>query len=265
MKDNNIVLDDMGEQTPFDEVNSKGADSGIQSYTLGIPVESGELINSSIIEKLNEGLEKDYNKKLQAQNTHKENTQIKQYLTLKNSLLKVMEYDILFKMKYLKLTRVTKKIQEVVTGREQIDDKQIEKLYEDKKRNLEENTAKRISTLDKKYREIESDIRKKQSENTLFNYKKEKLKEDVEKTKQIIELDNEDKGNDDDSMGDDDKKGKGSEMKSIRIVEVSRLKALVKNHYEEIEYLRAELDKLRARTFPSFLQKPDNVIYPDEK
>ena len=53
--------------------------------------------------------------------------------------------------------------------------------------------------------------------------------------------------------------------KSLEIAEVSKLKSIVKNYYEEIEYLRAELDKLRARTFPSFLQKPDNVIYPDEK
>ena len=48
------------------------------------------------------------------------------------------------KMKYLKLTRVTKKIQEVVTGKEEINQAQIAKLYEDKKRNLEENTSKRI-------------------------------------------------------------------------------------------------------------------------
>ena len=50
----------------------------------------------------------------------------------------------------------------------------------------------------------------------------------------------------------------------MEIAKVSKLKSIVKNYYEEIEYLRAELDKLRARTFPSFLQKPDNVIYPDE-
>ena len=61
------------------------------------------------------------------------------------------------------------------------------------------------------------------------------------------------------------KKGGVVANKSEEIAEVSKLKSIVKNYYEEIEYLRAELDKLRARTFPSFLQKPDNVIYPDEK
>lgn len=53
--------------------------------------------------------------------------------------------------------------------------------------------------------------------------------------------------------------------KALEIAEVTKLKNLVQQHYEEIEFLRNELDKLRARTFPSFLQKPDHVIYPDEK
>jgi len=77
---------------------------------------------------------------------------MKQYITLENELLQVLTMDITLKMKYLKLTRVTKKIQEVVTGKEEINQAQIAKLYEDKKRNLEENTSKRIATLDKKYR-----------------------------------------------------------------------------------------------------------------
>jgi len=53
--------------------------------------------------------------------------------------------------------------------------------------------------------------------------------------------------------------------KAVEIAEVTKLKNLVQQHYEEIEFLRNELDKLRARTFPSFLQKPDHIIYPDEK
>ena len=51
----------------------------------------------------------------------------------------------------------------------------------------------------------------------------------------------------------------------LEIARVTKLKNLVQQYYEEIEYLRTELDKLRARTFPSFLQKPDQILYPDEK
>ena len=244
------VIDEFTQQTQ-EELNS----------TLGIPIENSLLVDINNINDLNQQIQESFNKKMSAQKLNKDHTQMKQYLTLENELLQVLSMDITLKMKYLKLTRVTKKIQEVVTGKEEINQAQIAKLYEDKKRNLEENTQKRIATLDQKLREIRSDIRKKEEENSAFEVKLRNLTDDVEKTKQIIELDSQIDG---ENYGEDGKK-KGIGNKSLEIAEVSKLKAIVKNYYEEIEYLRAELDKLRARTFPSFLQKPDNVIYPDEK
>ena len=131
---------------------------------------------------------------------------------------------------------------------------------------MEENTSKRIATLDKKYREINNDIKKKVEENHAFNIKLNYLKDDVVKTQQIIDLDEDVERSDEVGYGPgEEHKPGGVPNKSLEIAEVSKLKSIVKNYYEEIEYLRAELDKLRARTFPSFLQKPDNVIYPDEK
>jgi hypothetical protein len=233
-------------------------------HTSGVPVENSMLIDRELINDLNKELQKYYKMKMESEKTNKDHTQMKQYLTLENELLQVLTMDITLKMKYLKLTRVTKKIQEVVTGKEEINQAQIAKLYEDKKRNLEENTSKRIATLDKKYREINNDIKKKVEENHQFNIKLNYLKDDVVKTQQIIDLDEDVERNDEAGYGEEHKPG-GVSNKSLEIAEVSKLKSIVKNYYEEIEYLRAELDKLRARTFPSFLQKPDNVIYPDEK
>ena len=261
----NEEMENNAEENELEEQNMN-----VIKYTLGVPVESSLLVDISNINELNQKLQGCYNKKMAAEKTNKDHTQMKQYLTLENELLQVLTMDITLKMKYLKLTRVTKKIQEVVTGKEEVNQQQIAKLYEDKKRNLEENTTKRIQTLDAKLKEINSDIRKKVEENTAFEYKLKNLKEDVEKTKQIIRLDaqiegEEDNYNDDEESKQMGKSSKGPANKSLEIAEVSKLKAIVKNYYEEIEYLRAELDKLRARTFPSFLQKPDNVIYPDEK
>ena len=224
------------------------------------------LIDRELINDLNKELQKYYRMKMESERTNKDHTQMKQYITLENELLQVLTMDITLKMKYLKLTRVTKKIQEVVTGKEEINQAQIAKLYEDKKRNLEENTSKRIATLDKKYREINNDIKKKVEENHAFNIKLNYLKDDVVKTQQIIDLDEDVERSDEIGYGPgEEHKPGGVPNKSLEIAEVSKLKSIVKNYYEEIEYLRAELDKLRARTFPSFLQKPDNVIYPDEK
>ena len=53
--------------------------------------------------------------------------------------------------------------------------------------------------------------------------------------------------------------------KMNQIAHVTRLDNLVKQYNEEVENLKTELDKLRARTFPSFLQVPEKVVFADEK
>ena len=205
--------------------------------TSGVPVENSMLIDRDLINDLNNELQKYYQMKMESERTNKDHTQMKQYLTLENELLQVLTMDITLKMKYLKLTRVTKKIQEVVTGKEEINQAQIAKLYEDKKRNLEENTSKRIATLDKKYREINNDIKKKVEENHQFNIKLNYLKDDVVKTQQIIDLDEDVERSDELGFaGGEEHKG-GVSNKSLEIAEVSKLKSIVKNYYEEIEYL----------------------------
>ena len=266
----NVIPEEEAEEVPIDqeEIEKEKEEELIYENlkrSSGVPVENSMLIGRENIMQLNDELQKYYRMKCESEKTNKDHTQMKQYLTLENELLQVLTMDITLKMKYLKLTRVTKKIQEVVTGKEEINQAQIAKLYEDKKRNLEENTSKRIATLDKKFREINNDIKKKVEENHAFNIKLNNLKEDVVKTQQIIDLDEDvEKADEMGYAGEEHKPGVVSN-KSLEIAEVSKLKSIVKNYYEEIEYLRAELDKLRARTFPSFLQKPDNVIYPDEK
>ena len=266
----NIIPDEEVEEVPInqDEIDKQKEEQQMQEMlkrTAGVPVENSMLIDREKIMELNDELQKYYKMKMDSERTNKDHTQMKQYLTLENELKQVLTMDITLKMKYLKLTRVTKKIQEVVTGKEEINQAQIAKLYEDKKRNLEENTSKRIATLDKKFREINNDIKKKVEENHAFNIKLNHLKEDVVKTQQIIDLDEDVEKTDEMGYAGEEHKPGVVPNKSLEIAEVSKLKSIVKNYYEEIEYLRAELDKLRARTFPSFLQKPDNVIYPDEK
>ena len=138
--------------------------------------------------------------------------------------------------------------------------------YDQKKKNLNENKKKRIEVMEKKMFEIQQEIKKKNNENQDFKLKLSKLQENVNLKKQIIDLDTDDK---DDANDDNGAKKKLIFLifrsKIFEIAEVTKLKNLVQQHYEEIEFLRNELDKLRARTFPSFLQKPDHVIYPDEK
>ena len=254
----NIIPEEEIEEVPInqEEIDQRREEEQMQEFlkrSSGVPVENSMLIDREKIMELNDELQKYYRMKMDSERTNKDHTQMKQYLTLENELLQVQTMDITLKMKYLKLTRVTKKIQEVVTGKEEINQAQIAKLYEDKKRNLEENTSKRIATLDKKFREINNDIKKKVEENHAFNIKLNNLKEDVVKTQQIIDLDEDVEKQDEMGYAGEEHKPGVVPNKSLEIAEVSKLKSIVKNYYEEIEYLRAELDKLRARTFPSFL------------
>ncbi len=52
-----------------------------------------------------------------------------------------------------------------------------------------------------------------------------------------------------------------------KIKEISHMRKMLdiaKQHTEEIEFLRDELDRLRARTFPSFAHLHNKPEFPDE-
>lgn len=130
---------------------------------------------------------------------------------------------------------------------------------------MEDNKERRLVGIKKKRTEILNEIGKKKQENYNFTLKLQKLSDNVGLKEQIIKLDTEEKDGNEDMEEDNQKESLNKKDKGLEIAKVTQLKNLVQQYYEEIEYLRTELDKLRARTFPSFLQKPDQLIYPDEK
>ena len=82
-------------------------------------------------------------------------------------------------------------------------------------------------------REINNDIKKKVEENHAFNIKLNHLKDDVVKTQQIIDLDEDvEKADEIGYTGEEHKPGVVPN-KSLEIAEVSKLKSIVKNYYEE--------------------------------
>ena len=134
--------------------------------------------------------------------TAKDHSQFIQYSQLENEKINLKVHEIKLKLRYLKLTRVTKRIQEIVTGREEFDQQQIAYIYEQKKKNLEENKNKRIDVMSKKVQELEMEIEKKDRENEEFKLKYSKLSEEVALKEQINQLDTDEK-----SFSDDGKKG----------------------------------------------------------
>lgn len=243
--------------------------NGPQNY-----VDQALLIDKFLIDTKNMAIDKLYTDYLNCENTSLMNKGTETENSLDLSIIKLKKYDIELKSRYLKLTRVTKKIQEIVTGREEVNQKHIIEAYEQKKKNLEESKKKKLKDIEESLSKMRVEIEKKRMENLQFGQKLEKLSENVKLKQTIVELDNVD---DDDEYEDEENEVKEKDnkdhiggivkpnKKARELAQVTRLKNLIQNYYEEIEYLRSELDKLRARTFPSFLQKPDQVIYPDEK
>ena len=230
-------------------------------------VDESVLIDHTKIEELNKQINNVYYYQVQSLNKVNDHKEIESYMNLDLENINLEKHEIELKIRYLKLTRVTKKIQEVVTGREDVDQAQIGNIYDQKKKNLEENKKKREAIMDKKIYELRSEIDKKKKENLEFSIKLKKLMENVNLKEQIIMLDSEDKDQEEvqDAKDVNNKNNKKKYKNFLEIARVTKLKNLVQQYYEEIEYLRTELDKLRARTFPSFLQKPDQILYPDEK
>lgn len=89
----------------------------------------------------------------------------------------------------MKLTRVTKKIQEIVTGREEINQEHIVKAYDQKKKNLEENKKKRLKDIEDNLEKMKKEIERKKAENISFSQKYDKLTEDVKLKETIVNLD----------------------------------------------------------------------------
>ena len=230
-------------------------------------VDESVLIDHTKIEELNKQINNVYYYQVQSLNKVNDHKEIESYMNLDLENINLEKHEIELKLRYLKLTRVTKKIQEVVTGREDVDQAQIGNIYDQKKKNLEENKKKREAIMDKKIYELRLEIDKKKKENLEFSIKLKKLMENVNLKEQIIMLDSEDKDQEEvqDAKDVNNKNNKKKYKNFLEIARVTKLKNLVQQYYEEIEYLRTELDKLRARTFPSFLQKPDQILYPDEK
>ena len=126
------------------------------------------------------------------------------------SLINLRKFDTDLKSRYLKLTRITKKIQDIVTGREESNKDKLIKDFDEKKKNLEENKNTRIKEQDSKLNKLKLEIDKKRYENELFAKKYEKLKEDVKRKETMVAL-----GKDDEGEGMDMEMVEGKDAKFI--------------------------------------------------
>ena len=99
------------------------------------------------------------------------------------------------------------------------------------------------------------EIKDKKRENAELESKARDLRMEVDQRQQIIDLKsatNKDNGND--------------PLKQIMaIAQQRRMLDVIKQQEEEVMFLKDELDRLRARTFPSFAHIQNKADYPDER
>merc|ERR1712086_322468 len=154
----------------------------------------------------------------------------------------------------VQLYRVTKQTQEIIQGKHQKKDEEDKKRLENQIKQLEENAQKRIKTINETKQKLKHDIREKRMESDQLENKARTLQNNVDQRKQIMSL----KAN---TMND----GDADPSKKIKeIAHKRKLLDIAKQQSEEIEVLRDELDRLRARTFPSFAHLHNKPGYPDE-
>lgn len=101
---------------------------------------------------------------------------------------------------------------------------------------------------------LRKEIREKMMENEQLETKARQLQQNVDQRKQIMGL----KSKTSNDSGQDPSK------KIKEIAHKRKLIDIAKQQTEEIEFLRDELDRLRARTFPSFAHLHSKPEYPDE-
>lgn len=150
--------------------------------------------------------------------------------------------DFKERAKDVQLYRVTKQTQEIIQGKHQKRDEEDKKRLESQIQQLQDNTKKRISAINDSKNKLKRDCREKRAENDQLENKARILKGKVDQRNVIIDLKSNEKATD----ASDPKK---------RIAEIAHQRKLldvIKQQEEEIMFLKDELDRLRARTFPSF-------------
>lgn len=172
-----------------------------------------------------------------------------------NKRIKLQIVDFTERAMDVQLYRVTKQTQEIIQG------KHVKKEEDDKKRldtqtaQLKLNCEKRIEAIKNMIAKLRKEIKEKSQENEQLEQKARTLKHNVEQRLQIENL----KSNTA-SAGDSDP---GKKIKDI--ANQRKLLDVIKQQEEEIMFLKDELDRLRARTFPSFAHLQNKLDHPDNR
>ena len=213
------------------------------------------LVNIDVINTENNGIRNKGNQKVHNMELIlKDNTKLKQIkYEVKRLTLQIEDYKE--RALDVQLYRVTKKTQEIIQGKYQKKDEEDKKRLESQIKQLDQNSENRLKTYATQKKKLMQEIKDKKRENAELESKARDLRLEVDQRQQIIDLKS---ATSNDTASDPRKR-------IMAIAHQRKLIDVIKQQEEEIMFLKDELDRLRARTFPSFAHIQNKADYPDER
>lgn len=234
------------------------------------------LIHREVVEDKNKEIRKNGEEKVKI---------LKDIAEIKGSLAKVQWREELLKLETadykasegdLKMLRIDKRLQNILAGRGLDENQQMAERILNQISHLNENTEKRVKQIEEKEQALAKTISDLTRDNEILENEvyemelQEKQREDLIKLKTNLGEKKDDKI----KMTTAEIKSK---MKSIKVqakdnpsdkflqIALRReMMDMIEQYREEIEFLNDELDRLRAKTFPSFAHLQAHVDFPDE-
>jgi len=187
-----------------------------------------------------------------------------------HKMLEMQTVDLEERTKDVHMLRVTKGLQSLLKGGEEGKNKADADLLERKIQHLEQTTQQKERSLKKQYAMSSHATKLRKMENNMLEKKLRELQQNVIQREHIRRLRAPQGGSSGQSTGNEGQKpriiGGGGKIEenegAVRLAQANfrevktrqTLMDVAKKHTEEIELLRKELDRLRQKTFPSFVQ-----------
>ncbi|OQS03696.1 hypothetical protein THRCLA_03985, partial [Thraustotheca clavata] len=229
--------------------------SGDDVATLGEETESALLICRASVEKLNETILAHGKEQVGILNKIKNFRKNINLMEWEHTYLAMQKKNMDDHYTDLQLLRVTKNLQEIfTTGDSTEKQKQEQHLLESKLSSIAKSQHTNTVKQHKQIQTLKNTLAERLKENEQFKQQLADLQMHIHIREDIMASRRQAKTR--------PKAGKTSKMKAITVRR--KLVDLARAQTEEIEYMRQELDKMRRKTFPSFVQPVSQMEAPDD-
>ena len=172
----------------------------------------------------------------------------------KEELLKLETADFKASEGDLKMLRIDKLLQKILAGRGLDENQQMAERIRNQIDHLNDNTIKRVNQIREKEKALQKTIFDLTRDNEILENEVYEMERQENERENLIKLRS--------TISDqarDDPVGKFKQIATRR-----KMMDTIEQYREEIEFLNDELDRLRAKTFPSFAHLQAHVDFPDE-